>query len=140
MPARPAAPARHAAQAPAWSDIPREHPKTPAHAARGASGPAPRILHVTQPAPAAAAAFRKPAAPVSAVPAPVSVAAAPAAARPGAGEPDTAEAASARPAWKQAGLWIGGGAALAAVAFTFIRAGGSGSGSRTYAVPATVSK
>jgi hypothetical protein len=48
---------------------------------------------------------------------------------------------SARPAWKEAGLWIGGGAALAAIAFTLWQAGsGDGSEPKTYAVPSSLDK
>lgn len=138
MPARPAAPSRHAAQAPAWSDIPRA--KTSHRAPRAAEADKPRILRVTQPAPVPAAAFRKPQAPSPVAPSSRPAVMAPAAARSAAQETDSSATQSPRPAWKQAGLWIGGGAALAAVAFTFIHAGGNGGGAKTYAVPATVSK
>lgn len=51
------------------------------------------------------------------------------------------EADSARPAWKEPGLWIGGGAAVAAIAFTLWHAGSDGGGpGKTYAVPASLSK
>jgi hypothetical protein len=53
-------------------------------------------------------------------------------------EPDSA---AASPAWKEPGLWIGGGAALAVVAFTLFYSGSeSGVPGKTYVVPATASK
>lgn len=47
-----------------------------------------------------------------------------------------------KPMWKEPGLWIGGGAALAVVAFTLFTSGGEekGAASKTYVVPATASK
>ena len=47
-----------------------------------------------------------------------------------------------KPVWKEPGLWIGGGAALAVVAFTLFTSGGDekGPASKTYVVPATASK
>jgi hypothetical protein len=51
------------------------------------------------------------------------------------------EADTSRPAWKQPGMWIGGGAAIAAIAFTLWQAGSeSGGPGKTYAVPASLSK
>jgi hypothetical protein len=46
-----------------------------------------------------------------------------------------------RPAWKEPGLWIGGGAAIAAIAFTLWQAGSDdGDAAKTYAVPAGLDK
>jgi hypothetical protein len=51
-------------------------------------------------------------------------------------EPDTSN-----PVWKKPGVWIGGGAAIAAIAFTLWHAGSeSGGPGKTYAVPASLSK
>ena len=49
---------------------------------------------------------------------------------------------SSKPAWKEPGLWIGGGAALAVVAFTLFYSGSESSApqSKTYVVPATASR
>lgn len=53
---------------------------------------------------------------------------------------DSAAEAS-RPAWKEPGLWIGGGAAIAAIAFTLWQAGSEGGDpAKTYAVPASLEK
>jgi hypothetical protein len=74
---------------------------------------------------------------------PEAAAPAPASAASGTSDPASAraEADTARPAWKEPGLWIGGGAALAALAFTLWRAGSDGGGpAKTYAVPASLSK
>jgi hypothetical protein len=51
-------------------------------------------------------------------------------------------AGSSGPAWKEPGLWIGGGAALAVVAFTLFYSGSESSAppSKTYVVPATASR
>jgi hypothetical protein len=55
--------------------------------------------------------------------------------------PARSTADSARPAWKEPGLWIGGGAAFAAIAFTLWHAGSDGgSPGKTYAVPANLAK
>ncbi len=51
------------------------------------------------------------------------------------------ESDSSRPAWKKPGVWIGGGAAIAAIAFTLWHTGSDGGGpGKTYAVPASLSK
>lgn len=56
--------------------------------------------------------------------------------------PDSAAAGErSRPAWKEPGLWIGGGAAIAAIAFTLWQAGSDDPDpSKTYAVPAGLEK
>lgn len=64
-----------------------------------------------------------------------------AAARPGTEAAGVSEADSSRSVWKQPGMWIGGGAAIAAIAFTLWHAGSeSGGPGKTYAVPASLSK
>jgi hypothetical protein len=51
------------------------------------------------------------------------------------------EADTSRPAWKEPGLWIGGGAAIAAIAFTLWHAGSeNGDPAKAYAVPASLDK
>lgn len=48
---------------------------------------------------------------------------------------------SARPAWKEPGLWIGGGAAFAVVAFTLFYSGAENApAGKTYVVPATAAR
>jgi hypothetical protein len=55
--------------------------------------------------------------------------------------PSDPDSVAASPAWKEPGLWIGGGAALAVVAFTLFYSGSeSGVPGKTYVVPATASK
>ncbi len=57
------------------------------------------------------------------------------------GKANVSEADTADPVWKKPGVWIGGGAAIAAIAFTLWHAGSeSGGPGKTYAVPASVSK
>jgi hypothetical protein len=52
-----------------------------------------------------------------------------------------AAADTSRPAWKEPGLWLGGGAAIAAIAFTLWHAGSDdGEPAKTYAVPAGLDK
>jgi hypothetical protein len=52
-----------------------------------------------------------------------------------------ASLAAVRPAWKEPGLWIGGSAALAVVAFTLIHSGSPASPeAKTYVVPATAAR
>ena len=60
---------------------------------------------------------------------------------PGAPEKPVAEAAV-KPAWKEPGLWVGGGAALAVVAITLFYSGDKAqpTPSKVYVVPATASK
>lgn len=60
---------------------------------------------------------------------------------PGAGSMPAAEAAFQGPSWKQPGIWIGGGAVIAMVAFTLWQAGSGNPGQgKVFDVPATPSK
>ncbi len=117
---------RNAAKAPA------PVPATPAP--HSALRPALKLVNAVRPAakPVAAASARTPVSAGASVPA-------------GTGVPDASHAAdeeiSAGPAWKEPGLWIGGGAALAVVAFTLFYAGSSEAPQgRTYVVPSTASR
>ncbi|MBW8886281.1 MAG: hypothetical protein JF616_00880 [Fibrobacteres bacterium] len=58
-----------------------------------------------------------------------------------AGVENVSESDTSNPVWKKPGVWIGGGAAIAAIAFTLWHAGSeSGGPGKTYAVPASLSK
>ncbi len=127
----------------------RPYPAQPFAAARplaapaSASAPVPRPA--ARPAPAYAEAPRPPAlaklpprpAPVAKAPRTTDVTLA-AESKPA----PVARTAAKSPAWKEPGVWIGGGAALAVVALTLFNTGGSRepAASKIYAVPATASK
>lgn len=116
---------------------PPSHGRAAAPSAPSAYSPWDRLSADASGSKAAPASVRDPAAPapvVSAIEMTIPADASPA------GRPASA-ADSSRPVWKEPGLWIGGGAALAAIAFTLWHAGSEDAApGKTYAVPSSLSK
>lgn len=115
--------------APAAMAAPASNVKTPAHARPDPARPA-------SPAPRPPVAKRLPSPKVPAAPA------GRIASRDSSASPRKAAIAEpARPAWKEPGLWIGGGAAFAVVAFTLFYSGSDDApAGKTYVVPATAAR
>ncbi|MDB5103490.1 MAG: hypothetical protein JWP91_1179 [Fibrobacteres bacterium] len=136
--ASPSKPFRPAVSAPAPATVPPAARPAILSPAPAPSRPAFRAASFTAPAPILSAATHayRPAvrSPVKS-PAPVAASKSPV---PTPSLPDAAE--TTVPAWKEPGLWIGGGAALAVVAFTLFYSGPEAApAGKTYVVPASAS-